>query len=340
MTDAETGGVALIRFVAPGGTPCVGSGLLISSRSVLTADHIAGGSGHRADFHGHSYEVTRILRSGSPEVDLAILTMNRPIASVVSPCYARVNRKLITEVPYCRAVGFPRWKRDGDKRRSAQVNGVIPTGEGLAQTADTGLREGFLTLVGNRHPSAPLIHQGPLTESDTPSPWGGMSGAVVTAGGRIIGVVRSINLAGDGQSLTVTPVTGLDQLPDQALAQRFWDALGVADPASLPLIPTGQEPDSNTARARSGRNTLAAASAAFAGGTLLSEFLTHHPHAGHDKTDIAAREPNHLAASSEGSHVPHENTGSTHHRQHDGTHHEDAHFTDSWPDDSGFQQHA
>jgi hypothetical protein len=166
-----------------------------------------------------------------------------------------------------------------------------------------------------------------------------MSGAVVTSKGMIIGVVRSVNLAGDGQSLTVTPVTGLDQLQDQELARRFWDALGVTDPAGLPLIPTGREQDGNTTLTRSGRNTLAAAGAAFAGGTLLSEFLAHHPHSGHDKTDIAAREPNHPPTGSEGSHVPHENAGSTHHGQHDGTNHDDAH-THSWPDDLGSQYHA
>jgi len=64
-----------------------------------------------------------------------------------------------------------------------------------------------------------------------------MSGAVVIANGRwIIGVVRSVNLAADGQSLTVTPITAINNLPDSN-RHGLWDALGVTDPDSLTLLP-------------------------------------------------------------------------------------------------------
>ena len=39
----ETGRVALIRYTAPDGVPCAGSGLLIDASTVLTADHVAAG---------------------------------------------------------------------------------------------------------------------------------------------------------------------------------------------------------------------------------------------------------------------------------------------------------
>ena len=45
----ETGRVALIRYRAPDGTPCVGSGLLIDEGQVLTAGHVAEGSGYRVE---------------------------------------------------------------------------------------------------------------------------------------------------------------------------------------------------------------------------------------------------------------------------------------------------
>jgi hypothetical protein len=122
-----------------------------------------------------------------------------------------------------------------DLRRSAQVEGWLPTAEGLESTADAGLHAGWLTLVGDRIPAAPDIPVGPLSET-APSPWGGMSGAVVVAGDLVVGVVRSHNLAAGGQSLTVTPVTAVDQLPGEN-RQRFWDTLGVADPGSLPVLP-------------------------------------------------------------------------------------------------------
>ena len=146
-----------------------------------------------------------------------------------------MDRGRVDRVSGCAAVGFPRWRKDGDRRRSAQVDGWLPTAEGLESTADAGLRAGWLTLVGDRIPGAPEIPVGTLNET-APSPWGGMSGAVVTAGDLVVGVVRSHNMAAGGQSLTITPVTAVDQLPDPT-QQRFWDALGVADPGLLPVLP-------------------------------------------------------------------------------------------------------
>jgi hypothetical protein len=135
------------------------------------------------------------------------------------------------------AVGFPRWKRDGNRRRSAQIDGAIPTGEGLESIGGRGLQLGFLTLVGNRKP-ARVIKQGPIMEAGTTTPWGGMSGAVVVADGQfIVGVVRSVNLAADGQSLTVTPLTAIENLADDARKKAFWDALGISSPEELTQLP-------------------------------------------------------------------------------------------------------
>lgn len=236
----ETDRVALIRYIAPDGTPSVGSGLLVGESAVLTADHVADGQGHRVECAGKSRDISRVLRSGAPDVDLAVLTISEPVSEIGWLSCARIDRSLVGRVEGCVAVGFPRWKKDGDQRRSAQVEGVVPTAEGLEPTADAGLRAGFLTLVGNRIPEAPRVPAGALSEGKRATPWGGMSGAGVVAGNVVIGVVRSHNLAAGGQSLTVTPLTAIDGLPEES-RRRLWEALGVADPAGLPTLPAAAE---------------------------------------------------------------------------------------------------
>jgi hypothetical protein len=233
----ETGRVALIRYKSPGGAACVGSGLLLDGCRVLTADHVADGSGHQVDCAGVTRGVVSVLRSEAAEVDLAVLTVSEPVADFARLGCARVDRDQVGQVDGCVAVGFPRWRKDGVQRRSAQVDGRVPTAEGLVSTADSGLRAGYLTLVGNRVPGAPDIPVGVLRDTQ-PNQWGGMSGAGVVAGNLVIGVVRSHNLAAGGQSLTVTPVTAVDQLP-AGVREQFWDALGVADPGLLPALPGG-----------------------------------------------------------------------------------------------------
>jgi hypothetical protein len=230
----ESGRVALIRYQAPGGTRCVGSGLLIDERRVLTADHVAEGSGHRIECNIGTSQVEEILRSGTPEIDLAVLSLSEPVAGLQPLGCARVDRSRVGQVTGCVAIGFPRWRKDGDQRRSAQVDGWVPTAEGFESRA-SGLRAGWLTLVGERIPGAPQIPVGSLSET-APSPWGGMSGAAVVAGDLVIGVVRSHNLASGGQSLTVTPLTAIGELSTE-LQHAFWQALGVANPRLLPTLP-------------------------------------------------------------------------------------------------------
>ena len=231
----ETGRVALIRYTASNGTPYAGSGLLIDASTVLTADHVAAGRDYNIDCAGQARAVARVLRSGTAAVDLAVLTLSEPIAGVGPIGFARVDRGRIAQVADCVTVGFPRWRKDGDQRRSAQVDGMIPTAEGLEPTADSGLRAGFLTLVGDRIPGAPQISPG-MVAYTAGSPWGGMSGAGVLTGDLLIGVIRSHNLAAGGQSLTITPITSISDLP-AGIRQQFWDALGIADPESIQTLP-------------------------------------------------------------------------------------------------------
>jgi tetratricopeptide (TPR) repeat protein len=224
----ETWRVALIRYAAREGTGRrVGSGLLIDGSTILTADHVADGREYRVDFAGHVRAVTHVLRSGTGDVDLAVFTLSEPVAGVARLGFARVDRDHVGQISNCCAVGFPRWRTDGNLRRSAQVTGIIPTAEGLEPTANSGLRAGFLTLVTDRNPEFPAFPTGALRKTED-SPWSGMSGAVVVTGGLVVGVIRSHNLAAGGQSLTVTPITSISGLRVD-LRRQFCDALGITD---------------------------------------------------------------------------------------------------------------
>jgi hypothetical protein len=231
----ETSRVALIRYQSPDGSRYVGTGLVLDDRQVLTADHVADGTGHRVTCGGGDHAVASVLRSRSLAVDIALLTLSEPIGRPGRLSCAQVDRSRVNRVTGCVAVGFPRWRKDKDQRLTAQVYGWVPTAEGLDPAANAGLRAGLLTLVGDRIPGAPPIPETELRDSSG-SAWGGMSGAGVVVDDLVIGVVRSHNLAAGGQSLTVTPLTALEQLPAE-LRQQFWAALGIKDPAQLPVLP-------------------------------------------------------------------------------------------------------
>lgn len=315
MSDTETGRVALIRFTTRG-TQFVGSGLLVNDHAILTADHVAAGFDHQIDCWRRTHEVAEVLRSGSPQVDLAILTLRNPIAGVDSLRCARVDRDRVSQIRHCVAVGFPRWKRDGSVRRSAQVDGTIPTAEGLEQTADQGLRDGYLTLVGNRKPVGPPIRPGPVMEVGNAARWGGMSGAVVTADSSIIGVVRSVNLAADDRSLTVTPLTAIETFPDHALRRKFWDALGVTNPEKLLRLPQAEDGKQGREPARLRRTTPVTGVSALAAAALLGELHgQRHPPETHS---------HHTTSTAGGAH----DGNHSENMAPDDVHHEDDHWTD------------
>ncbi|MFE5894905.1 tetratricopeptide repeat protein [Streptomyces sp. NPDC056462] len=238
----NTDRITLIRFKTHDGRIGLGSGLLVNERTVLTAHHVAEGTDHRVECAAGPRSVVSVLRSGSSAVDLALFTLAEPVKGLGALAVARVDRTSVGVLKAC-TVGFPRWRRDNRHRRTAQVDGTIPTAEGLAYAAPSGETEGLLTLVGNREPGAPRITTGSLLDtevgtgacSDSGSPWAGMSGAGVIWNETVIGVVRSHNVAAGQNSLTVTPLTALELLPPR-LRKRFWAMLGVDDSAKLPVL--------------------------------------------------------------------------------------------------------
>ncbi|MFD4510923.1 trypsin-like peptidase domain-containing protein [Streptomyces sp. NPDC058457] len=232
----ETERIACIRFTLDAEVR-YGSGLFISANTVLTADHVAEGRDHVllrivGDEPLAEHRVTHVIRSGHSDVDLALLIVADPVPGLEPIRFARVDRSRLGRIEGCVAVGFPWWRMggtDGGLRRSAHVEGHVPLAEGFViPTAGRPTGPALLTLVGDRTPA----DRPPVSEGYGPSPWGGMSGAVVLAGPvgeqRVLGVVTMVNMAAGPQSLTVTPVTALEALQPLDYAP-FARALGWGD---------------------------------------------------------------------------------------------------------------
>jgi Trypsin len=247
-SGVETARVALIRYRASNGSSYAGSGLLINTQVVLTADHVADGTNHRVFCAEEWHDVTRVLRSDNPDIDIALMTLQAAITGFAPLNFARVNRDRIQRIEDCIAVGFPRWKRRGGQRVSAEVRGEVPTAEDLEEPGDRGVNQRFLTLLGNRlPPDAPAIRQGAIIDTGRHNPWGGMSGAAVISGDLIIGVVHSNNRAAGGQSLTLTPISAIDSLPDDK-RQLFLNIVGVGPSSSWPALPAQGYPQVDETR--------------------------------------------------------------------------------------------
>src|SRR5215469_94324 len=146
----ETDRVALIRYALPDGARYAGSGLLIDEYHVLTADHVAAGlpGTYQVEFNEAKVGVAEVLRTGTPEIDLAVLILASPVQGFARLSFARVSQDRVAEVGGCVAVGFPHWRKEGSQRRSTQVNGTVPTADGFMPATGGGLAAGWLTLIG------------------------------------------------------------------------------------------------------------------------------------------------------------------------------------------------
>ncbi|WP_200939315.1 serine protease, partial [Arthrobacter sp. Leaf337] len=233
----ETGRAVLIRYRDGQGVRRAGSGLRIGGNRVLTAAHVAAGTGHTVILGSSEPDATVLVRSTDPEIDLAVLEISIPDAERLPPLgYARVDRDTVATIEGCVALGFPAFKKDQDGyRRSVQVNGFIPTAEGFTAHPGTGTTAGYLSLKA----AGPAIRdRPPLPGGDVEgTPWAGMSGAAAfDRNDRILGVVRHHNPAEGPGTLAMTPIEAINSLP--ALdRETFWAALGVAKPDRLPRLP-------------------------------------------------------------------------------------------------------
>lgn len=222
--------VVLIRY-SRDGKPRRGSGLRVSDRYVLTADHCADGTGHVVVVAGNEYPAEVYVRGQAPGVDLAILEVPA-LQKVQSMGCARVNRALAQDIRGCIALGYPVWKRDSVV---AQVEGDVPTGEGLNAKASTGSVLPLTLKITNQNIRDRPVPGGDLDQEG--SQWAGMSGAVVVAPGNLVlAVVCSHSPAEGVGSLTLTPLEAISSLPEDK-ARRFWAALSAPGPLSLSVLP-------------------------------------------------------------------------------------------------------
>src|SRR5215472_1561294 len=104
--------VARIEYRAPNGRRAVGTGFIVTSSAMLTADHVADGSGHKVTCAGMDLRVLEVVRSGNPRVDLAVLVFQDELLELVPVLYGRLDRRNPYEVRGCVTVGYPDWAKD------------------------------------------------------------------------------------------------------------------------------------------------------------------------------------------------------------------------------------
>jgi hypothetical protein len=220
----------LIRYYRDG-KPRRASGLRVSGQYVLTADHCADGTGHKVVVEGDEHPAEVFVRGRRPDVDLAILKVP-DLQKVPSMGCARADRTLAQDIRGCIALGYPIWKHNSIV---AQVEGDVPTGEGLDARTPTGATPPLTLKITDQEIRDKQVLRGNLDQEG--SQWAGMSGAVVvTRDNLVLAVVRGHSPTEGVGSLTLTPVEAINSLPEEQ-ARRFWAALQVAKPFDLPVLP-------------------------------------------------------------------------------------------------------
>jgi tetratricopeptide (TPR) repeat protein len=212
----------------------VGSGFIVGDALVLTAAHNVGPGELLVRAGDVERPAVVRLRGDESLADLALLQLTSPLAEGVPQrawMFGEVDASTPAVVEECWAVGFPRFKeriaapgKQGTPQRpvrsSAHVTGRIPAGE----------------YLGRRLLSLQVDHA-PLPLAGNESQWEGMSGAVVFAGDVVAGVVSEHHRPEGSSSLTVTPITAIDLLPDAA---EWWHLLRVHRPELVRLpLPEG-----------------------------------------------------------------------------------------------------
>jgi tetratricopeptide (TPR) repeat protein len=226
----STSRAVLIRYMRDGQARR-GSGLHVGGRYVLTADHCASGTGHVVVTSGGQHRATVFVRSGVPDVDLAVLECPGLAEEEPLPC-AVLAWDVPGAVRDCKALGFPVWKRGP---LLAEIDADIPAAEGVDPYAEPGRTPPMSVKITNQRVRGYRIPRGDLDQPG--SPWAGMSGAVVvTAGDLLVGVIRGHSPAEGTESLTATRLAAITSLPEATRA-RFLSALQAPDPGHWPRLP-------------------------------------------------------------------------------------------------------
>ena len=218
-----------------------GSGYVVRENLVLTAAHTVGTHGELlVRFAGTGEKPARLCQfpDGRPAMDegldLALVEITGPVPPRPPVSFVRLDLDPPPGAPNvggCWGIGFPwlqekrRDRRAKPVRESRRLDGYLPAGEGLVER-----------LATLRVRDAPVdIPAGDLQGT----PWEGISGTVVFAGGLAVGVVLEHHPRGGMNSLTLMPIARLDELHNAA---AWWKLLGVDDSQALPVLPMSAEP--------------------------------------------------------------------------------------------------
>ena len=205
----------------------MGSGFLIERDLVLTARHctVDRGAPDRPvrwmkvvrEVDGREAAVADVLRAGDEGLDVGAVVLHNPDWTLDSDEieWARIDRQSAHVVEHCQAAGYPLWQLDptDGQRNLAQFEGEIRTLDDVGSDMLV-MRDPLLSGVGWGIPTS-------VTESDRNlvSVWGGLSGAVVFHGGRVIGVVTEHHPRQSGSAVRVLPIERVASASDpEALA--------------------------------------------------------------------------------------------------------------------------
>ena len=235
----------------------LGSGYLVTGRLVLTAEHCTGNK-----VTGEPAARLRVVRASDgaeaqvvgvvPDrgLDVAVLRLANDTpwnTGLQPPAFARVDQSHSGMLDNCAGIGFPLFQRDPAQRtrHTAEFHGTV---------YQTDERESGHLLMRE-----PLIRLGLVTDPEDetlsgraeqgPSPWGGLSGALMFYRGRAIGVVVEHHpRQGDNALLTI----GFERI---AASVQIRQCLGLPSPDGLPCVsehvtvqsaPTGGVPEPST----------------------------------------------------------------------------------------------
>ena len=216
----------------------VGSGYLVTGRLVLTAEHctrdrVTGDPPARLRviraWDGAAADVAEVVPDRGLDVAVLRLADGTPWNSDLPfPVFARVDQSQSGQLRDCTGIGFPLFQRDPDHRarNTSEFHGII---------YQTDERESGRLLMRE-----PLIHPGPVRSPDSelsndrgrdrPSPWGGLSGAMMFYRGCAIGVVTDHHPRQGDSALRAIGFSKIAASPE--IRQR----LGIPAPDHLPLV--------------------------------------------------------------------------------------------------------